>query len=748
MKPVTDKLYLFIKIFFAGLILFSLLVFLCLIVQSPIAGHAQYGVTETERIAGLSMGRLVFVFSLLIIAFMAIIIGFILRVFRKMKTPIMVLGTGVLFTAVWLIFDSGYFYNAFLLDSVDGVMSFLMILLVPFPFIFYLEVLQENRYRKLYVILTLLLEVSALVCILLHFTKVADYSSLKYVIALIEGVVISGVVFAMVQDFRDGSYRKYLLSYIGVGGLAVSCAIELISRVLTQDSRVGTFIIVGLFWTVMLGILHQLFAVREAQEKAAMAVRASETKTNFLANMSHEIRTPMNAILGMDEMILREAKNNPRILKYAQDIKSAGNMLLSIINGILDLSKIESGKAELVENDFDIRPVINDLVNIVKKRAEDKNLNFSFDVASGIPVKLCGDETRIRQVMLNIINNAVKYTNDGFVEVMLNADIDGMPEGRTKLILTVKDTGIGIREEDVEKLFQPFDRLEQTKNRNIEGTGLGLSIAYTYVKLMGGDINVKSVYGEGSVFTVFMPVSVVDGAPIGDISRTINIIREAGEEEETYIMAPGARVLVIDDNEMNLEVISGLLERSRMRVDLAQSGADGISMMKKRRYDIILLDQMMPGMDGISTLKQMNTEFDMQGIPVIALTADAVMGAREYYLENGFTDYLSKPVKPAALENALAQYLPQKLVLYREIDSGMETTRVVGTPAEAPKTMLVVDHDRDSLKQIKEKTARIYRGTFVADMEKARKYLDGHDVDYVFVSREVFEELLDKDDLS
>ncbi len=748
MKPVTDKLYLFIKCFFAGLILFSLLVFLCLIVQSPIADSTQYGIAEMERISALSMGRLVFVFSLLIIAFMAIIIGFILRVFRKMKTPIMVLGTGVLFTAVWLIFDSGYFYNAFLLDSVDGVMSFLMILLVPFPFIFYLEVLQENRHKKLYVILTLLLEVSALVCILMHFTKAADYSSLKYVIALIEGIVISGVVFAMVQDFRDGSYRKYMLSYIGVGGLAVSCATELICRVLTQGSRTGTFIIAGLFWTVMLGILHQLFAVREAQEKAAMAVRASETKTNFLANMSHEIRTPMNAILGMDEMILREAKNNPRILKYAQDIKSAGNMLLSIINGILDLSKIESGKAELVENDFDIRPVINDLVNIVKKRADDKNLNFSFDVASGIPVKLNGDETRIRQIMLNIINNAVKYTNDGFVEVKLKSDSKGMPEGRTKLILTVKDTGIGIREEDVEKLFQPFDRLEQTKNRNIEGTGLGLSIAYTYVKLMGGDINVKSVYGEGSVFTVFMPVSVVDGAPIGDISRTINIIREAGEEEETYIMAPGARVLVIDDNEMNLEVIAGLLERSRMRVDLAQSGADGISMMKKRRYDIILLDQMMPGMDGITTLKQMNTEFDMQGIPVIALTADAVMGAREYYLENGFTDYLSKPVKPGALENALAQYLPQKLVLYRETDSGMETTRVVGAPAEAPKTMLVVDHDRDSLKQIKEKTARIYRGTFVADMEKARKYLDGHDVDYVFVSREVFGELMDKEDLS
>ena len=704
----------------------------------PVYVGTELGVVE--KMVSMSLTNLILTVALLIISLMAITIGTVLRISKKMKTPITSLGIGVLFASLWLIFDSQLFQFVFRRYYIDGIMSFFMIFLIPYPFIYYLDVLQENRYRSLYIKLCLFLETASLACVMIHVFGALDFLSMMPVIGIIECTAIGVVLYAMIRDFREGLYKKYLLSFIGVGGMAVSCVLELILLMLIEDRQDGSFIIIGLFWTIMLGILHQLYAVREAQEKAAMAVRASETKTNFLANMSHEIRTPMNAILGMDEMILREAKDNPRIMKYAQDIRSAGNMLLSIINGILDLSKIESGKAELVEIDFDIRSVINDLVNIIKKRAADKSLNFTFDVASDIPTRYHGDETRIRQIMLNIINNAVKYTNDGFVEVTLCKE--DLHDDMTKLILTVKDTGIGIREEDIAKLFQPFDRLEQTKNRNIEGTGLGLNIAHTYVSLMGGDIKVDSVYGEGSVFTVTIPLKVVDSTPIGDISRSIREMRETEETDESYIMAPGARILVIDDNEMNLEVISGLLERTRMRVDLAQSGLEGIELMRQKRYNIILLDQMMPGMDGITTLKKMKSEFDMQGIPVIALTADAVTGAREFYLENGFNDYLAKPVKPDALENALLKHLPQKLILFKDIDSQMETTRIFGVQADTPKTMLVVDRDRDSLKQIKEKTSRIYRGTFVADMDKARKYMDGHEVDYVFTSREIFEEML------
>ena len=710
----------------------------------PVYVGTELGIVE--KIVSLSLANLILTVALLIISLMAIIIGIILRISKKMKTPITTLGIGVLFASLWLIFDSQLFQFVFRRYYIDGIMSFVMIFLIPFPFMYYLNILQEQRYERLYTILSLFMEGASVVCMIVHFTGTMDFLSMMPVIGFIEGVVIAGVLYTMVMDFRKGIYQKYFLSFIGVGGMALACFMELVLLQFVEDRQDGSFIIAGLYWTIMLGILHQLNMVREAQQKAAMAVRASETKTNFLANMSHEIRTPMNAILGMDEMILRESGDNPRITKYAQDIRSAGNMLLSIINGILDLSKIESGKAELVELDFDIIPVIIDIVNIIKRRASDKNLTFSFNVTPDIPSRFHGDETRIRQVMLNIINNAVKYTSEGSVRVTLDIDVKDRTDEKITLILTVKDTGIGIREEDIGKLFQPFDRLEQTKNRNIEGTGLGLNIASTYVNLMGGNIDVESVYGEGSKFKVRMPVKVVDPTPVGDITKSIREMREADVQEDPFIVAPGASVLVIDDNEMNLEVIAGLLERTRMRVDAAASGFDGIALMRKRRYDIILLDQMMPGLDGISTLKKMRTEFDMQGIPVIALTADAVTGAREYYLENGFDDYLSKPVKTDELEAVLIRYLPPKLVVFRDHDSMYNTTTILGTGQSSPqkkqKTMLAVDADMDNLKRIKEKTSDMVKGTFVTDMDKARRFLDKHDVDYVVLSREVFSDCI------
>ena len=753
MKPWADKLYIFIKLLFAGLVLFVPVLFACLIIKCPHADRSTFGYTDlvmAGKPVHLYLAKLVFAVALFIIAMMAIIIGTILRISKKMITPITTLGIGVLFASLWLIFDSHFCRLAFSHCDIDEAMSFVIILLVPYPFIYYLSFLQEKRYREIYGLLCLFIEVLSVVSLIVHFAGHVGLSSMAPIIGVIEGAAIAGVLYTLIKDYMSGQFREYFLSFVGVGGLAVFCIIELLMYMAVGGDNGGAFIITGLFWTVMLGILHQLYMVREAQQKAAMAVRASETKTNFLANMSHEIRTPMNAILGMDEMILREAKENPRILKYAQDIKSAGNMLLSIINGILDLSKIESGKAELVELDFDIRAVINDLVNIVKKRAKDKNLEFTFEAAGDIPIKLHGDETRIRQIMLNIINNAIKYTNEGSVKVVLGKTAAEAPENGIALVLTVKDTGIGIREEDIGKLFQPFDRLEQTKNRNIEGTGLGLNIAATYVKLMGGNIDVKSVYGEGSVFTVTMPVKVVEDAPIGDISRSISEMRDSEITYESFMVAPGASVLVIDDNEMNLEVISGLLERTRMRVDLAKSGADGINMMRKRRYDIILLDQMMPGMDGITTLKKMQSEFDMQGIPVIALTADAVTGAREFYLENGFDGYLSKPVKPEALEEMLIHRLPGKLVVFRDYDDKLDRTVRLDSPRAsqkdasdtATKTMIAIDKDSDSLKYVKEKTGSAFKGTFVTDMDKAQRYLEKHDVDYVLVSREVFEDLI------
>ena len=715
-----------------------------------------------ERIVRSNIFFFILTIALLIISIMAIIIGLVLRFSRKLNSPITAMGIGVLFVSLWLIFDSELFQIVFRTQYIDGTMSFIMMLMLPYPFLYYLDSLQEHRYRLIFAYLALFLEIVTISACLLHFSGTEDFLSMLPFLAVSEGLVIFFCVVSMVIDCAKGYYRSYLISFIGISGFALSGIIELILVLAVDDRYDGSSLIFGLFWIITFAILHQLYAVREAQKEAAVAVRASETKTNFLANMSHEIRTPMNAILGMDEMILREAKGNEKISKYATDIRSAGNMLLSIINDILDLSKIESGKAELIPVDFEICSVINDLINIVKKRADEKELQFSFDAAEDIPIRFHGDEIRVRQVMLNIMNNAVKYTSAGSVSASLRVERDISDTGDTiksgdtvTLVVTVKDTGIGIKDEDKEKLFTPFDRLEQTKNRNIEGTGLGLNIAGNYVALMGGRIDVDSVYGQGSTFTVYLPMTVVDPTPIGDFTERVKELRGSGDDYRPMVIAPNASALIVDDNEMNLEVISGLMESTRIRVDVALSGPEGIAKMEKKRYDIIFLDQMMPGMDGVTTLKLMRAKFDMRNVSVIALTADAVTGAREFYLEKGFDDYISKPVKSEALENVLSNHLPARLLLTNEdierIVAAEQKKKNAGGLAgangtEPEKTMLVIDSDSEALKDIKEKTSGMVKGTFVTDMEKASRFLEKHDADYVLVRKELFEEAVKKRD--
>ena len=697
-----------------------------------------------ERIISLDIVNFILTFALLIISIIAIGIGFLLKFSRKMNSPILAMGIGVLFVAVWLIFDSSLYQLAFRHYYIDGTMSYLMVLLIPYPFAYYMDMLQEHRYRIVYVFSLFYLEAVTVCACLLHFSGMTDFLTMIPFLAATVGIIIACIVVTMVIDFIKGYHKTYLISFIGMCGLLVSCVFEIIRVVSVDEKHAGTFIILGLFWTIILAIVHQLYQVREAQKEAAVAVRASETKTNFLANMSHEIRTPMNAILGMDEMILRESENNTRITKYASDIKSAGNMLLSIINDILDLSKIESGKAELIPTEFEICSVINDIINIAGRRAEDKGIAFSFDASGDIPVRFMGDEIRARQIMLNIINNAVKYTKEGSVKVDLRMDKDNKDRENDEavkagdvvtLIISVKDTGIGIKEEDKAKLFTPFDRLEETKNRNIEGTGLGLSIAGSYVELMGGHIDVESVYGEGSTFTVYMPMEVVDTTPIGDFTDRIRQIRNDKDVNTPLVIAPNATALVVDDNELNLEVISGLMERTRMRVDLALSGAEGIEKMENRRYDIVFLDQMMPGMDGVTTLKNMRMKYDMRGVSVIALTADAVAGAKEFYLEKGFDDYLSKPVKSEALESILINHLPKNLLLTEEdikrITAQEEEKKREKNQQTDKPVVLVVNDSPEKLNELKELLSEKYKGVFVRDEASAEKYLSKHEVEFV-----------------
>ena len=457
--------------------------------------------------------------------------------------------------------------------------------------------------------------------------------------------------------------------------------------------------------------------VLQLEKDAANA--SNKAKSDFLANMSHEIRTPMNAIIGMDEMILR-AKPDSTIRKYALDIQSAGKTLLSIINDILDFSKIESGKMELVPVEYSFASVMNDVVNMTMKKAQDKGLEYNLKVSEDIPSVLRGDEIRVRQVMLNLINNAIKYTHKGSVTVDVSYDM-----GAGQLWFIVTDTGIGIKNEDLGKLFGSFQRLEEDKNRNIEGTGLGLNITMQLVKMMDGTIGVTSRYGEGTTFTAQMKQEVVDRTPVGDFVQNLSKMQSHTEEYRPSVIAPDVSVLIVDDNDMNLEVIESLLEGTRMKVVTAGSGQECIDELEKRSFDVIFLDQMMPGMSGTQTLEEIRARGLAKDIPIIALTADAILGARDSYIKEGFTDYLSKPVMFADLEAILIKYVsPERMMTEEQIAAEAEKK------ADLP-VVLVINDSSEKLRELKEALAGRYKGVFVKDEASAEKYLSKHEVEFI-----------------
>lgn len=403
---------------------------------------------------------------------------------------------------------------------------------------------------------------------------------------------------------------------------------------------------------------------RQLKDASDTAVAASRAKSQFLAQMSHEIRTPINAVLGMNEMILRESKSAD-ILDYAANIQNAGRTLLTLINSILDFSKIEDGKMEIVPVRYETLTLIDDLVNMISERARKKGLQLKTQIAPTLPKSLYGDDVRIRQIITNILTNAVKYTHEGSVTLKIDGrEIDA---DTCEIQVTVSDTGIGIRAEDMDKLFQSFQRIDEEHNRNIEGTGLGIAIVQKLLSMMGSRLEVASIYGAGSDFSFKLIQKIIDRNPIGDFDEHEKNRRDTSEKK--FLTAEGARVLAVDDNDMNLKVISGLLKRNKIIPDLAESGRQGIELAKKNFYHVIFLDNMMPVMSGVETLKVMRREKIISDkTSVVMLTASAIAGMREIYLREGFDDYLSKPIDVGELESILERHLPAELVSFESED--------------------------------------------------------------------------------
>ncbi len=655
--------------------------------------------------------------ALLLLATICLIASVVYKHIHKKYLEMEHLSIGVIIGACWVlsnsIFRQLYAGNI----SIMSDTPFLMVMLMPLPFLLFIDSLQNGRYRKLEGAAGIITVVNMLVCIFLFVTGKVSLPD-SFISSACCALVSIVVMFTTIGlDIKKHLVQSYVFVAVGFVILAIAAIIQIAAYQFAHNGVFsGLFMAFGLFGFMLCSIIHtikQLIGIRlEANELAHI----SKAKDDFLANMSHEIRTPLNGILGMDEMIIRDTKES-RIREYAVEIKSAGNTLLSIINDILDLSKIESGNFEIVPADYDTASVLNDVYNMTRIRAKKKGLNYDFKVSGSIPSVLYGDAIRIRQVMLNIINNAIKYTREGSVSVDVSTETV-MMGNYVNLIVNVIDTGMGIREEDKDKLFKSFQRLDERKNHSIEGTGLGLHITNLLLQMMDGKITFESEYGRGSSFTITVPQKVTKAAAIGEFSKAVRNYMSNIESDVVGLYAPNARLLVVDDNDMNLDVMEGLLRDTKIPTDYVDSGAECIELVRKNRYDCILLDQMMPGMSGEETLGEMTRLDILKGTPVIALTADAIIGAKESYLKKGFTDYISKPVRYEVLEQVLKEYIPRD----KQLDP---------SGADELPVMLIWGDDPEKLKQERIRLDGVYKCVCVVGDVAKEKYIKKHQPDRI-----------------
>ncbi len=573
---------------------------------------------------------------------------------------------------IQLIFDATTVYTVNHLDTVPPMLNrvvhlvFIGMLEVLFYLAYrYLEAMIEEEIGKKirrysYTLTPLLVTITGTVLLPLYYveSKRSNYSygPAVYMIYLGVAIYVFLIIRLMAQYGKIIPAKKKRVIWIAL----LSEIPITICQILIPDLLITCIGIVSMNLGIYMTTENPdtLLAEQLAKEKQR-ADSANAAKTNFLANMSHEIRTPITAVLGMNELILRESKDKT-IRHYAKDVEGAAKSLLSIINDILDISKIESGKLTVISAEYDLGAVIRDVVNMMSFKAKVKGLEFVVLVDESIPAKLLGDDIRLRQILVNLLNNAVKYTHEGSVTLALSA-VTADSDNAVKLHFSVKDTGIGIKEEDLQKLCIPFERIEEKRNRNIEGTGLGMSITKQLLGLLNSELIVRSEYGVGSEFSFDLVQEIVDESPIGNISDYADTV------EDNYrhaFEAPDAKILLVDDTELNRKVFAGLLKPTGIQIDEAVNGRECLEKVKQNAYDIIFMDHMMPELDGVETfriMKQMD-DFPSKEAPVVILTANALVGAKEKYQKEGFSAFLEKPIDSEKLENMVRELLDESLL--------------------------------------------------------------------------------------
>ncbi|MCR5503375.1 MAG: response regulator [Lachnospiraceae bacterium] len=599
-----------------------------------------------------------------IFAIVAVIVGIAMRIIYRRSIGMLYGALAILDVAAWVITNSMLYPFIFGHQHVDGVANYMLCLMIPFGFLLYLDSVQHGRYRRSMTLLMIVSAVNAIFWSVLHFTGVFSFHDALVYINVILGILALFAIAILFIDAKAGHTSGYRYTAVGFTGFLACGVFEIIYMLFLSPKYEELPMVVGMSFFLIFVIVQQMDEIRRVNVEKQHAMDLSESKTRFLASMSHEIRTPINSILGMNEMILRENRD-PVVGEYARNIKNSGRMLLMLVNDVLDFSRIEAGKLEIMNAEYSLSKLLSDVMSMTGERAAEKDIKLTIMVGDDIPDGEISDEFRIRQVLINLLGNAIKYTDRGMVS--LNVEGEYSREDRFILTMTVKDTGRGIRQEDQEHLFEAFSRGDLNRNVSIEGTGLGLSIVKSILDSMDGTISVESIYGVGSAFRVRIPVGVFDRTAVRSDFETADSDGGYGEEP-VEITAPSAEVLAVDDNRSNLTIVKLFLKRTMIRPDLCESGEKAIRMCRKKKYDLILLDHMMPHPDGIETLETIRTDPDSlnKDTAAVVLTANALAGSRQLYMEAGFADYLTKPLDSKLLESTILRLLPEEKLVRGE----------------------------------------------------------------------------------